>query len=73
MHHRGELGIAGDADQPDGVTFTSRSGRVIAASGARPTRPGAPPPPPGGRYRHPLGERLDSRWLTFDPPHLPAA
>lgn len=73
MHHRGELGITGNADEPDGVTFTDRRGRVIAGSGARPTPPGAPPPPPSGRYEHPLGERLDMHWLTFVPPGNHAA
>jgi hypothetical protein len=68
MHHRGELGITGNADTPDGVTFTNRHGRVLATTGARPQPPGAPPPSPTGTYQHPLGERLDTRWLTFDPP-----
>jgi hypothetical protein len=70
MHHRGQLGITGDADQPDGFTFTNRHGRVIANSGARPTPPGAPPLE--GCYRHPLGERLDTHALTFTPPTTPA-
>ena len=71
MHHRGELGITGDADDPDGVTFTNRYGLVISASGAKPKPPGAPPRPPSGRYRHPLGERLESRWIEFTPPPTP--
>ena len=29
--------------------------------------------PPGGRYQHPLGERLDIQSLTFDLPRCPAA
>jgi Domain of unknown function (DUF222)/HNH endonuclease len=68
MHHRGELGIAGNADQPDGVAFTNRHGRPIVSSGARPRPPGAPPPEPIGTYRHPLGERLQTKWLDFRPP-----
>lgn len=68
MHHRGELGISGNADEPDGVTFTNRHGRPIAPSGARPRPPGAPPPDPDGTYRHPLGERLHTKWLSFHEP-----
>jgi hypothetical protein len=68
MHHRGELGITGNADLADGVTFTNRHGRVIGTTGARPQPPGAPPPAPAGAYEHPLGERLDDRWLYFNPP-----
>jgi len=68
MHHRGELGITGNADQTDGMTFTNRHGRPIATTGAKPQPPGAPPPTPAGVYEHPLGERLDTRWLYFDPP-----
>jgi hypothetical protein len=30
--------------------------------------PGAPPPTPTGVYQHPLGERLDTQWLHFNPP-----
>ena len=68
MHHRGELGITGNADLTDGVTFTNRHGRLIGTTGARPQPPGAPPPTPTGVYEHPLGERLDPRWLYFNPP-----
>jgi hypothetical protein len=68
MHHRGELGITGNANDPDGITFTNRHGRVIGTTGARPKPPGAPPPPPAEAYQHPLGERLDTRWLYFNPP-----
>jgi hypothetical protein len=68
MHHRGELGIAGNADTPDGVQFTNRHGRPLGTTGAKPEPPGAPPPAPAGAYQHPLGERLDSRWLYFNPP-----
>jgi hypothetical protein len=68
MHHRGELGITGNADQADGITFTNRHGRVIATTGARPQPPGAPPTAPTGVYAHPVGERLDQRWLYFNPP-----
>jgi hypothetical protein len=68
LHHRGLLGISGNADTDGGITFTNAAGRVIAQSGARPEPPGAPPPGPAGTYRPALGERLDPRWLYFNPP-----
>jgi len=30
--------------------------------------PGAPPPPITGNYQHPLGERLDMKWVSFGTP-----
>lgn len=68
LHHQGELGISGNADDPSGLTFTTRDGRVLAPSGAKPKPPGAPPPPPQGVYKHPLGERVDMRWIHFRKP-----
>ena len=68
MHHQGRLGIAGNADVPDGVVYTDADGNVITASGARPRPPGAAPPPIAGQYRHPLGERMDMHWVVFNPP-----
>ncbi len=68
MHHRGELGVVGNADDPDGITFTNRHGRVIGTTGAKPEPPGAPPPTPAGVYQHPLGERLEQKWVYFSPP-----
>jgi len=72
LHHRGRLGITGNADLPNGVDFTDRYGTVMTESGARPWPPGAPPPPIEGTYEHPIGERLDVRWLHFrnDPQEL---
>jgi hypothetical protein len=72
MHHRGDLGIAGNADRAGGVTFTDRRDAPIRASGARPEPPGAPPPSPASRYEHPLGERLDLQSVHFREPR-PAA
>jgi len=67
LHHKGVLGITGNAD--DGtVVFTDHNGNLLKPSGARPEPPGAPPPPPDGTYQHPLGERLDYEWLHFNPP-----
>jgi hypothetical protein len=68
MHHQGRLGISGNADLPDGVTFADARGRPIRASGANPTPPIQSPPPIQGTYVHPYGERLESRWVTFNHP-----
>jgi len=68
LHHRGRLGIAGNADDPDGVTFTDSTGRTITRSGARPKPPGARPPNITGTWKHPLGERLNTWWLDLRPP-----
>ena len=67
MHHRGELGISGNADDPDGLVFTDAHGRLLRPHPlARP--PTGPAPPPTRRYVHPLGERLNTWWVTFNPP-----
>jgi hypothetical protein len=68
MHHRGHLGITGNADDPDGITFTDTHGRPIATN--RLIRPPTGPPPTG-TYTHPLGERLHLRWVHFNPPPTP--
>ena len=68
LHHKGKLGISGNADIPGGVAFTNMAGQPIRPSGARPKPPGAPPTPPIGTYRHPDGGRMDPRWLYFTPP-----
>jgi hypothetical protein len=75
LHHLGQLGVAGDADRPDGLVFTDQRGQPLAGSG--------PPVPPTGPlettasdlgirpagWRHPTGERLDARWIILrDPP-----
>jgi hypothetical protein len=73
LHHRGRLGITGNADTPDGITFTTHHHTPITRTGARPRPPDTPPPPPIGTYRHPHGGRLDTRWLYFNPPRTTAA
>jgi hypothetical protein len=71
MHHKRQLGISGNADDADSLVFTDARGRPIRASGANPAPPGGPSRPIDGRYEHPLGERLDRRWVTFVDPSIP--
>jgi hypothetical protein len=67
LHHQGKLGITGNADNPHGLIFTDAYGRIMKPSPvARP--PTGPPPQPAGRFQHPLGERLQMRWVSFNPP-----
>ncbi len=67
-HHLGEFHLTGNADDPDGLVVTDRHGRPIT----RPTpKPPDGPAPPATRYRHPLGERLDTSQLWFPPPPTP--
>ncbi|MGI9029702.1 MAG: HNH endonuclease signature motif containing protein, partial [Ilumatobacteraceae bacterium] len=70
LHHQGLLGIAGNADDPDGLTFTDGHGRPIDPA-AHPTKPTGPPPNPDQPYQHPLGERMEHWCITF--PDQPAA
>jgi hypothetical protein len=62
MHHQGQLGITGDADAPDGVVFTTATGRVIEPVG-RPTPPAEMPRV--APYDGPTGETLQKHWVTF--------
>jgi hypothetical protein len=69
LHHQGRLGITGDAEDPDGLTFTDARGDVIDPA-ARPTVPTRPPPGPEVPYEHPLGERMQHWSIMYpDPPH----
>ena len=70
-HHRGQLGITGNADDPNGLTFTDRHGLVLDPAG-QPIPPTRPPPAPSKPYEHPTGERLQ-RWAVVypDPPPSP--
>lgn len=67
LHHQGRLGIDGDADQTDGVVFTDANGTRLAPVAARPEPVGIPPPI-DGTFQHPLGERLEFRWVGFTEP-----
>ena len=63
LHHRGVLGISGNADQIDGIVFTDAEGRVIAGR-QPPVIPTGPPPTPANCYRTPVNGRLDWSWLS---------
>ncbi len=72
LHHRDQLGISGDADDPDGLVFTDARGRRLTGCG-RPAPPGPELGPAVGRlqlqpvtYVHPTGEHLDTRWVHFN-------
>jgi hypothetical protein len=62
MHHMGLLGITGNADLPDGVVFTTATGRIL--------RPSGTPTPPTHRptvepYDGPTGETLHRHDIHF--------
>ena len=74
-HHLGHLDITGNADQPDGLTFTDRHGRTLDPTG-RPHIPDRTQPLPDaaraagiqpGTYHHPLGEPLHPDGIAFHP------
>jgi hypothetical protein len=69
-HHKGHFQITGNADQPDGLTFTDPHGQLIDPA-ARPIKPTGPPPAPARPYEHPIGERLYKRELIFRDPPVP--
>ncbi|HEV7719781.1 MAG TPA: HNH endonuclease signature motif containing protein, partial [Iamia sp.] len=62
LHHQGLLGITGNADAPDGMIFTTATGRVLEPSG-RPTPPTTMPTV--APYDGPTGETLHQHWVTF--------
>jgi hypothetical protein len=66
LHHLGQLGITGNADQPETLVFTDATGRNLPGCGT-PTRPPPNSGPPTGSYTHPTGERLQRHWITLDP------
>lgn len=70
LHHAGRLGIAGDPTTPDGLAFTDHRNRPIRGPSPRP--PEAPPAEaaaalglPAPRWDPPLGEPLDTWWITW--------
>lgn len=71
-HHRkhdGAYDVTGNADQPNGLTFTRPDGSTIRP-GLEPIMPVGPlpSPPTGHRYNHPTGERLQDKWVHFNTP-----
>ncbi len=70
--HRGKIIITGNADEPDGLTFTDEHGRTLIRHPV-PIPPTGPPPEPTKPFLHPTGERFDTRWLWFQPPPQPKA
>jgi hypothetical protein len=62
QHHQDLLGITGDADAPDGVTFTTATGRILEPAG-RPTPPVVMPVVEP--YDGPTGETLHKHWVHF--------
>jgi hypothetical protein len=69
-HHQGQIGITGNADDPNGLAFTDAHGNLIDPA-ARPIKPTDPPPNPKRPYEHPTGERLYKRELFFADPPVP--
>lgn len=69
-HHHGRLGITGgNADDPDGITFTNRRGRTLEPR-PPPARAGdLEPPPDGASYRSPEYGRLPKDAFS-NSPHL---
>jgi hypothetical protein len=67
MHHRGEIRVSGDAEEPGRLIITDQHGNVLRPA-ATFHPPNGPPPPPGGNYRHPIGERLRRGDVEFAPP-----
>ena len=61
-HHRGLIGIAGDADTPGSVVFTDGRGMPLPTPN-HPQVPERDPDPPDEPYEPPTGERLDHRWF----------
>ncbi|CAN5717453.1 HNH endonuclease signature motif containing protein [soil metagenome] len=74
LHHQGLLGIEGDADPTGDLVVTDRWGHALDRAGAPIPSFAATPAEAAraagitpGHYVHPLGERLDPKWVTFNP------
>jgi Domain of unknown function (DUF222)/HNH endonuclease len=74
-HHAGDFTITGNADDPAGLTFTTRGGFPIRPG---PTFTTPTPTPDTGAdpattaYRGPTGETLNLRWVNFHESREPA-
>jgi Domain of unknown function (DUF222)/HNH endonuclease len=73
MVHLGLLSVDGDPTDPGGLTFTDHRGRRLQPAPPRPPNSDSSPgdaarrhglPPPD--WRHPPGERLDHRWISWN-------
>jgi len=82
-HHGGEFTIAGNADDPGGLTFTTKSGfpirpgpTFITPTFITPTDPLSAlvttASPATASYRGPSGDTFSLRWVTFGEPRAPA-
>ena len=75
-HHNGDFTITGNADDPRGLTFTTKSGYPIrhGPTFTTPTNPDAPPgdAAPVKPYRGPSGDTLSLKWVDFGQPKDPA-
>lgn len=71
LHHRGLLNITGNADQPGGLVFTDRRGRPLVVPSPTPPDPGRPIAVTG-HWQHPTGERLQTKWIHFNPVPAPS-
>lgn len=72
LHHQGLLGIDGDPEKPDGITFTNQWGQPIRPSPPQPPPAGTPPADaaraaalPHPQWEHPPGEHLDARYFAW--------
>lgn len=65
--HLGEIVVTGNADEPDGLTYTDRRGRPLIRY-PTPIPPDEPLPMPDQPYTGPTGEPCYLRWVTFNPP-----
>jgi hypothetical protein len=64
LHHQGAYDITGNPERPDGLRFTDHWGHDIG-----PPRHGPPAPPTpwaAHRFTPPTGERLESRWFSWN-------
>jgi Domain of unknown function (DUF222)/HNH endonuclease len=73
MVHLGVLSIEGDPGRHDGLGFTDHQGRQLRPAPPRPPDPGTTAVEaadhqgyPQGRWQHPPGERLDTRWISWN-------
>jgi hypothetical protein len=71
-HHAGDFTITGNANDPHGLTLTTRGGQPIRP-GPTFTTPDPDTPPPTTTYHGPSGDTLSLRWVTFHEPRQPAA